>query len=73
MPREQREGSSPDRIPKIVMDESDLTTSSAELHVAVALHKERKRIIDRVVKECSEHGNTWLPIERIKKIIAGVE
>ena len=73
MHREQRAGSSPDRIPKLVMDESDLVTSSAELHVAVALHKERKRIIDRVVTESSEHGNSWLPIERIKKIIAGIE
>lgn len=68
--RQQRSGSSPDGIPRVLMDSDDLTASSVNLHVAVAMHKERKRIVDRVVKECKEHGNTYLPVERIIKIVS---
>ncbi len=68
--RQERSGSSPDVIPRVLMDSDDLTASSVNLHVAVAMHKERKRIVDRVVKECQEHGNTWLPVERIIKIVS---
>lgn len=55
------------------MDSDDLTASSVNLNVAVAMHRERKRIVDRVVQETRKHGNTYLPIERIIKIVSGQE
>lgn len=73
MPKQERSGSNPDRIPRPVMDSDDLTASSVNLHVAVAMHKERKRIVDRVVQETSKHGNAYLPVERIIKIVSGQE
>lgn len=70
MPRQQRSGSSPDLLPRPIMDSDDLTASSVNLNVAVAMHRERKRIVDRVVQETRKHGNTYLPIERIIKIVS---
>lgn len=70
---QDRSGSSPDTPPRPIMDSDDLTASSVNLHVAVAMHRERKRIVDRVVQETSKHGNTWLPVERIIKIVSGQE
>ncbi len=65
--RHDREGSSPDPIQR---NSDDLALSSKALHSAIAVHQERKRIVDRIVKHGQETGNSYLPIERIIKIVS---
>lgn len=68
MRRQERSGSSPDY--PINRNGDDLAVSSKALHSAIAVHQERRRIVDRIVKHHQETGNSYLPIERIIKIVS---